>query len=91
MADVQYDTLELVGVHLPDFSMETNADGVKERVPLPGSYSVGVLLGGKYREIFQFKAGDIVDKKNKVQVGGGKASKKDDAGDDGDTGDSSES
>jgi hypothetical protein len=91
MADVQYDKLDLVGVHLPDFSMETNADGVKERVPLPGSYSVGVMLGGRYREIFQLKAGDIVDGKNKVKIGGGKSSKKDDSGDDGGSGDESES
>lgn len=91
MAEPQYDKLELVGVHLPDFSMETNADGVKERVPLPGSYSVGVILNGKYVELHQAKAGGIVDKKNKIQAGRGKASKKDDDGDDGDTGDTSES
>jgi hypothetical protein len=69
VAEPQYDKLELVGLHEPDSSLELGPDGNKISDPLPGLYSVGVMLGGKFVTFASFKAGNYVDKKNKVQTG----------------------
>jgi hypothetical protein len=88
MADVKYDKLNLVGLHEPDSTMETNADGIKERNGLPGLYSVGILANGKFHKLATIKAGDMVDENNKVQLGSKPAAKKGDDADD-DSGDES--
>jgi hypothetical protein len=58
MADAQYDSLNLVGRHLPDESIEVQPDGSKLAVPLPGMYQVGVQFGHAFVPIFTFKASD---------------------------------
>lgn len=75
MAEPQYDSIQLVGLHEPDYSMEPNADGGRDRADLPGLYSVGFLANGKFTKIATVKAGDIVDKKNKVKFDSGSSSK----------------
>jgi hypothetical protein len=74
MADPQYDSLQLVGFHEPDASLENGPDGNKVSEPLPGLYSVGVVLGGKFVSFASFKAGNYVDENNQVKVGGGTSS-----------------
>jgi hypothetical protein len=82
MAEPKYDKLELVGLHEPDYSMEPNADGGRDKVALPGMYSVGVMIDGKFHAVHSYKAGALVDKKNKVNVGGKESAKADDKNDD---------
>jgi hypothetical protein len=61
VADEQYDTLQLVGLHRPDTSVETDETGRKFTVDLPGTYSFGALIGGQFVELYSMKAGNIVD------------------------------
>lgn len=61
MSDPQYDTLRLVGVHVPDYSAEIDAGGNKYQQELPGNYEVGVLIGDKFVALSTFKAGNMVD------------------------------
>jgi hypothetical protein len=82
MVEPKYDNLKIVGLHEPDSSLDTNADGVKERTPLPGMYVVGVELGGRFMEVARFKAGNIVDENNKVKVGGKAKASSDDSTED---------
>jgi len=67
MADEQYDKLELVGYHEPDVSMEQDANGIKRPVDLPGMYSVGVHVGGRFLTLAHFKAGNLVNDDNTVE------------------------
>lgn len=60
MAD-QYDTLRLVGRHVPDQSAETNPDGTKYTVDLPGHYEAGFMLGGTFMALGTFKAGNVLN------------------------------
>lgn len=69
MADPQYDSLRLVGLHEPDFSVETDESGHKFKVPLPGMYSVGVMVGGKFMALASFKAGNMVEEIKQQQQG----------------------
>lgn len=73
MADEKFDTLTLVGRHVPDVSIELGPDGNKVAEPLPGTYEFGVQLGGRFVVLQSVKAGNLVDAKNKVKTGGGKA------------------
>jgi hypothetical protein len=75
MADEKLDSLSLVGRHVPDASLELGPDGNKLAVPLPGMYEVGVVLGGKFVTLANFKAGNLVDDKNEVKHGGSTPSK----------------
>lgn len=61
MAENQYHDVKLVGLHVPDFSMEAGPDGVKHAVELPGIYQVGVLFGDHFHVIHAFKAGNAID------------------------------
>lgn len=61
VADEHYDTLQLVGLHKPDFSVETDDTGHKYTVELPGTYSLGAMVGGTFVELYSVKAGNLVD------------------------------
>jgi hypothetical protein len=90
MADDKFDSLSIVGRHVPDVSLENGPDGNKEAVALPGTYEVGVEVGGRFLALATFKAGNLVDKRNKIKASSSKSAEKDQA-DGGDTsGDQSE-
>ena len=55
-----FDTLQLVGRHVPDYSTETNSDGSKVQVELPGFYEVGFLKDGVFRAIYTLKAASLL-------------------------------
>lgn len=69
MAAEKYDTLQLVGLHEPDSSLENGPDGNKVAVPLPGMYSVGAMINGVFVKLGSYKAGNLVDDKNVVKPG----------------------
>lgn len=56
-----FDNLQLVGRQVPDVSVETNSDGTKYSVPLPGVYEVGVEVGGVFLVLSTFKAGNVLN------------------------------
>lgn len=60
MADENFDTLQLVGRHVPDYSTETASDGSKVQVELPGMYEVGFLKDGVFRAIYTLKAASLL-------------------------------
>lgn len=68
MADEKFDNLKLVGRHVPDVSVDPGPDGNKVTTDLPGTYEVGVHLGGRFLPLAGFKAGNLVDDANKVSV-----------------------
>lgn len=68
MADETFDNVQLLGRHVPDFSQELGPDGNKVNIPLPGMYELGFVLGDKFITVASFKAGNYVDKDNKVTV-----------------------
>lgn len=51
--------LQLVGRHMPDFSLEKDGDGNKYRVPLPGKYQVGVEIEGVFVPLAERKAAGL--------------------------------
>lgn len=61
MSEPQLETLQLVGRHVPDQSVETDQSGHKYAVPLPGVYEVGVVVGGTFMAIRSFKAGNVLN------------------------------
>jgi hypothetical protein len=61
MTEAHYDSLQLVGLHRPDFSVETDDTGHKYTVELPGTYSLGAMVGGTFVELYSVKAGNLVD------------------------------
>ena len=61
MADPQFDNLNLVGIHEPDYSVETDDAGHKFKVPLPGMYRIGAMIGGQFVALASMKAGNMVD------------------------------
>lgn len=61
MADPQYVALNVVGLHVPDYSIEMDANGSKHSVELPGIFQVGVLFGDHFHVVHAFKAGNAID------------------------------
>jgi len=59
MADEQYDQLQMVGLHEPDYSVETDTNGKKTQVELPGFYHVGFLKDGVFRPVYSMKAAGL--------------------------------
>ncbi len=59
MAGSEFDKLQFVGRHVPDVSVETDANGHKVEVPLPGMYEVGLLKDGVFRAVHTFKAAGL--------------------------------
>lgn len=59
MTDPQFENLQLVGRRVPDFSVETDDRGQKFSVPLPGTFEVGVQVGGTFLPLGVFKAGNL--------------------------------
>jgi hypothetical protein len=53
----KYETFELVGYRVPDYSVEPQGDGTNMRVELPGIFRLGVLFGDQFVEVTSFKAG----------------------------------
>ena len=74
MADQQFDTLQLVGVHVPDSSTEIDAGGNKYQQELPGTYEVGFVLGDTFLTLGVFKAGNYIDAIRQVGQGTADAS-----------------
>jgi hypothetical protein len=52
--------LQLVGRRVPDYSMETDANGVKQQVELPGHFEVGFMLDGAFRLLSSFPAAGLL-------------------------------
>ena len=48
--------LQLVGRHIPDSSVETDANGNRHVVELPGFYEIGTYVEGAWLPIFRRKA-----------------------------------
>lgn len=61
MTDDAYDNVQIVGRHVPDVSIETDSEGQKTRVPLPGTYEVGFMLGSTFMPIATYKAGNVLN------------------------------
>lgn len=61
MDEPTFTNLQLVGLHVPDYSIETDANGTKQSIELPGVYQVGVLFGDHFHVIHAFKAGNAID------------------------------
>jgi hypothetical protein len=60
MSDDTFDTLEFVGRRVPDHSVETDTNGHKYQVELPGTYEVGLRLQGVFRPIAVFPAAGLL-------------------------------
>jgi hypothetical protein len=60
MADDKLTQLELFGRHVPDFSWETDPNGSKVQVELPGTFEVGFVLEGVFRPIYTLKAAGLL-------------------------------
>lgn len=60
MAEEKFDTLKMVGRQVPDHSVETDDQGHKYSVELPGHYQVGFLLRGVFRPIHSFPAAGLL-------------------------------
>lgn len=56
MATPEYDHLELLGLHEPDFSLEDDGAGGLKKVDLPGFYTVGFMKDGAFKRLHTFKA-----------------------------------
>ncbi len=61
MGEYIHEGLSLAVKHLPDFSMETDANGVKNQVPLPGFVQFGAEIEGVFVPLFTRKAGGLFD------------------------------
>lgn len=60
MSGEDFDSLRLVGRRVPDFSIETDANGHKHSVELPGHYEVGFLTRGVFRVLMSFPAAGLL-------------------------------
>ena len=60
MTDQSFDTLQLAGRRVPDYSIETDETGDKHKVELPGFFEVGFVLGGVFRPIYTMKAAGLL-------------------------------
>ena len=60
MTDTPFDTLQLAGRRVPDYSWETDASGVKFQEELPGTYEVGFVHEGVFRAIVSFPAAGLL-------------------------------
>jgi len=60
MTEQSFDTLEFVGRRVPDYSVETDTNGHKYQVELPGTYEVGLKLQGVFRPITSFPAAGLL-------------------------------
>lgn len=61
MADEKFDNLQLLGRHVPDESIERDERGQPFSVALPGTYEVGVNVGGTFVTLGVVKAGNILN------------------------------
>lgn len=51
--------LPLVGKHIPDYSMEKDADGNSIKVELPGKYHIGTIIDGVFVPLVERKAAGL--------------------------------
>lgn len=51
--------LKVVGKHEPEYSVETDASGIKYNVELPGFYSIGVEIDGVFVPLMRRKAAGL--------------------------------
>jgi len=62
MADEpKYTAVKLVGRHVPDVSVETNENGDKYKVPLPGEFEIGMMFGKTFHVLHRFQAGNVLN------------------------------
>jgi hypothetical protein len=59
MTEYAHSDLKLYGKHLPDYSLEEDADGTKRRVDLPGKYQIGVEVEGVFVPLVERKAAGL--------------------------------
>jgi len=61
MADEpQYEDVQLVGRHIPDFQMNVDESGRLAKTELPGEYEVGVMFGKRFHSLARFQAGNVL-------------------------------
>lgn len=60
MTEPAYDTLQLVGLHEHDYSLEDDGAGGLKRVELPGFYTVGFMIEGVFKRLHTFKAAGML-------------------------------
>lgn len=60
MAESEFTTLNLVGRRVPDYSVETDQNGHKQTVELPGMFEVGFVIEGVFRPIHTMKAAGLL-------------------------------
>ncbi len=60
MSYTDFQDMQLVGRRVPDYSVETDANGAKHQVELPGMFEVGFNLDGVFRSIYTFKAAGLL-------------------------------
>ena len=60
MADTDLQNLQLVGRRVPDFSWETDSNGSRFQVELPGVFEIGFVMGDVFRPIHSFKAAGLL-------------------------------
>lgn len=66
MSDENFENLSLVGKHDPDFSMEEDADGNKQRVQLPGRYHVGFIRNGAFHTLYTLNHGGVLRREQRA-------------------------
>ncbi len=60
MTDSEFQSLTLVGRHVPDYSTETDSSGNKFQQELPGMFEVGFQSQGVFRPIYTLKAAGLL-------------------------------
>ena len=60
MSEPEFKAVKLVGRHVPDSSTETDANGHKYQVPLPGHFEFGFMFGKRFQPVGSFKAGNVL-------------------------------
>src|SRR5450759_3811646 len=60
MSYTDFQNMQLVGRRVPDYSLETDANGAKHQVELPGMFEVGFNLDGVFKSIYTFKVAGLL-------------------------------
>ncbi|PYO44588.1 MAG: hypothetical protein DMD33_02620 [Gemmatimonadetes bacterium] len=70
MSDYLYSNLPVHVRHLPDQSVETDANGINHVVELPGFVEIGVEIEGHFRPLAKFKAAGLLADIERAKSGG---------------------
>jgi hypothetical protein len=59
--DYKYTGLEVVARHEPETHYETDANGMRQQVELPGFITVGVLVDGHFLGLGRYHASEVAE------------------------------